>query len=32
MIEPLIKHKNPMILLENTVYGSNYDRGMIFEK
>ena len=33
MIEPLIKHKNPMILLENTVYGSNYDRGIkIFEK
>ena len=33
MIEPLIKQKNPMVLLENTVYGSNYDRGIkIFEK
>ena len=33
LIEPLIKHKTTKILLQNTVYGSNYDRGMkIFEK
>tara|TARA_Y100000816_G_scaffold292540_1_gene288475 strand:+ start:655 stop:1908 length:1254 start_codon:yes stop_codon:yes gene_type:complete len=33
LIEPLIKYKTTKILLQNTVYGSNYDRGIkIFEK